>query len=386
MGVEDKNFFNAATTTAAPATGDYLFGGNAAADTYQKTALAAAFASVLGGSDATALAPAVADNGAISLGKSGAAFGPAYIGRANQKTSSAAPASLTEYPNANDWGIHHDTNADTISLAFNKAGTLQILDLAGGGITGWSAGAGNALVPDVAGTDIGAVGNEAGRIYGNNIIDLTAAGGAAQVLGPGGYSMRLYGGGVSLLSTLNIVSTLGIGTAFGNAKLTSSAADILEQRNSTNAQEYRLYNTYTDASNYERGELVWDTNKLYLRGAAAGTGALRNVQIGSGNNGYINIYEIGDSSGIDFGQGGSGKLTLRSGSLRCQTPGAVTLGEAGFEWGDIYSNGDIYLRPSSSLTPSSNGDLVIEATNDTTLTFKLKGSDGTVRSGTVALS
>ena len=315
-----------------------------------------------------------------------AAGSVAFSGVLRQQTTTATTPTTTEYPTDKDFGIHYDSGADKLYLTVNRGGSIKALDFDGGGITGWGAGAGNSLVPDVAGTDIGAVGNEAGRIYGNNIIDLTAAGGAAQVLGPGGYSMRLYGGGVSLLSTLNIVSTLGIGTAFGNAKLTSSAADILEQRNSTNAQEYRLYNTYTDASNYERGELVWDTNKLYLRGAAAGTGTLRNVQIGSGNNGYINIYEIGDSSGIDFGQGGSGKLTLRSGSLRCQTPGAVTLGEAGFEWGDIYSNGDIYLRPSSSLTPSSNGDLVIEATNDTTLTFKLKGSDGTVRSGTVALS
>jgi len=122
----------------------------------------------------------VPDVAGTDIGAVGNEAGRIYIGRANQKTSSAAPASLTEYPNANDWGIHHDTNADTISLAFNKAGTLQILDLAGGGITGWGAGAGNALVPNVAGTVIGAVGNEAGRIYSNNIIDLTAAGGAAR--------------------------------------------------------------------------------------------------------------------------------------------------------------------------------------------------------------
>ena len=376
--------FSTSTTKAAPISTDYLAGFEPDGSEI-KYQLPDSVAKILAGATAAAFAP---NASGVTLGASANPFDSAYLGLLNQTTSTSAAPTTTEYPANNDWGIHHDTNADSVFLTYNKSGSIISLDLenAGGGIDGWAAGAGNALVPDVAGTDIGAVGNEAGRIYGNNIIDLTAAGGAAQVLGPGGYSMRLYGGGVSLLSTLNIVSTLGIGTAFGNAKLTSSAADILEQRNSTNAQEYRLYNTYTDASNYERGELVWDTNKLYLRGAAAGTGTLRNVQIGSGNNGYINIYEIGDSSGIDFGQGGSGKLTLRSGSLRCQTPGAVTLGEAGFEWGDIYSNGDIYLRPSSSLTPSSNGDLVIEATNDTTLTFKLKGSDGTVRSGTVALS
>lgn len=47
---------------------------------------------------------------------------------------------------------------------------------------------------------------------------------------------------------------------------------------------------------------------------------------------------------------------------------------------------DITLTPSSSRTPSANGDLVVEATSNTSLTFKLKGTDGTVRSGSITLS
>lgn len=38
------------------------------------------------------------------------------------------------------------------------------------------------------------------------------------------------------------------------------------------------------------------------------------------------------------------------------------------------------LNPVASQTPASNGDLVFERTNDTTLTIKLKGQDATVRS------
>jgi hypothetical protein len=33
-----------------------------------------------------------------------------------------------------------------------------------------------------------------------------------------------------------------------------------------------------------------------------------------------------------------------------------------------------------------NGDVVFEATNNTTFTVKLKGSDGTVRTGTITLA
>jgi len=47
---------------------------------------------------------------------------------------------------------------------------------------------------------------------------------------------------------------------------------------------------------------------------------------------------------------------------------------------------DLTIRPSASRTPAANGDLVFEATSNTTLTVKYKGSDGTVRSGTIILA
>lgn len=47
---------------------------------------------------------------------------------------------------------------------------------------------------------------------------------------------------------------------------------------------------------------------------------------------------------------------------------------------------NLMLRPAASVTPANNGDLSIQATSNTSLTFKYKGSDGTVRSGSVTLS
>jgi len=49
-------------------------------------------------------------------------------------------------------------------------------------------------------------------------------------------------------------------------------------------------------------------------------------------------------------------------------------------------NGTFGFTPGTSVTPVDNGDVVIEATNNTTLTFKLRGSDGVIRSGTLTLS
>ncbi len=63
--------------------------------------------------------------------------------------------------------------------------------------------------------------------------------------------------------------------------------------------------------------------------------------------------------------------------------GALKIGASG---NGAVKCGDLTLLPLASRTPANNGELTVEATSNTTLTFKLKGSDGTVRSGTITLS
>ena len=53
---------------------------------------------------------------------------------------------------------------------------------------------------------------------------------------------------------------------------------------------------------------------------------------------------------------------------------------------DIYGNGDLIVNPSASQTPTSNGELTFEATSNTSLTIKFKGSDGTVRTNVLTLT
>ena len=61
--------------------------------------------------------------------------------------------------------------------------------------------------------------------------------------------------------------------------LARDAAGTLAQRNGTNAQTFRLYNTFTDASNYERGFLRWSSNVFEVGPEAAGTGTARPMRI-----------------------------------------------------------------------------------------------------------
>lgn len=52
----------------------------------------------------------------------------------------------------------------------------------------------------------------------------------------------------------------------------------------------------------------------------------------------------------------------------------------------VDASGNVVLRPAASVTPANNGDLVVQATSNTSLTFKLKGTDGVVRSGSLTLA
>lgn len=61
--------------------------------------------------------------------------------------------------------------------------------------------------------------------------------------------------------------------------LRRDAADTLAQRRGTNAQNLRVYNTFTDASNYERVSIGWNANTLTIAAENAGTGSNRGITL-----------------------------------------------------------------------------------------------------------
>lgn len=56
------------------------------------------------------------------------------------------------------------------------------------------------------------------------------------------------------------------------------------------------------------------------------------------------------------------------------------IGDVGeMDGGKCYFKLPLHFKPGSSVTPANIGDVTAELTNNTTLTFKAKGSDGVVR-------
>ena len=110
--------------------------------------------------------------------------------------------------------------------------------------------------------------------------------------------------------------------------LARDSANTLALRNGTNAQTSRIYGTFTDASNGRRLDITSTTAGIFTLTA-------------TGN-----------------GTGASGNL------LKLTAP---------------------ILLPASSVTLATNGDLAFEATSNTSLTIRYRGSDGTTRSAIIAL-
>jgi len=99
--------------------------------------------------------------------------------------------------------------------------------------------------------------------------------------GAGIFSSSVEGGGSTLSSagvnlsnarSVNFSGTLAGTVNWGDLFLARDAANTLAQRNGTNPQALRVYNTFTDASNYERGVMAWSGNDLKIGTEGAGTG------------------------------------------------------------------------------------------------------------------
>lgn len=104
---------------------------------------------------------------------------------------------------------------------------------------------------------------------------------SSQLLGVvnGTLGLRVVNNGASLVNlTFGSTSSANLDTVLTR----DGAAGVLAQRNTTQAQEFRVYNTFTDTSNYERGFVRWASNVFEIGTAGLGTGGQRNLRFITG--------------------------------------------------------------------------------------------------------
>ena len=149
--------------------------------------------------------------------------------------------------------------------------------------------------------------------------------------------------GLVINTTTQGESFLGFHTASATSlgaatlRLHIDAADTLAQRRTTNAQEFRIYNTFTSATNHERGFLRWSSN----------------------------VFQIGTEKG-------SGGGTARALEFRTDNVARLTLGEAG---GVTLNSGNLVLTDNTG-SETATFDAQAKLTDDRT--YDLPDRSGTM--------
>ena len=182
----------------------------------------------------------------LSLG----AITPTSVVASNTVTGTSSASTLSVTPTWNTTGVPSAILANVTNAASNV--NSKLIDLQVSGVS---------------------------RFNVSNGGGVTSAGGL--LLKPSnssGISLSFFNNELQLGSALPLSWSSGIPSSVStDLSLFRDAANILAQRNGINPQTYRLYNTFTDASNFERLNTGWIGNTATIWTSAAGTGTLRSL-------------------------------------------------------------------------------------------------------------
>lgn len=215
--------------------------------------------------------------------------------------------------------------AQTLSVQSVVAGTTNTAgtNLTITGSQGTGTGAGGSIIFQVApagGTGIAQNGLvDALTISSTRNITIGGAWNDFQFRVPSGGGSRVFTivDGATSCFTTSVSGTFSVGSFGLGASIPSpdvilarDAANTLALRNGTAAQGFNIYNTYTDASNYELGRLLWSGNNFYIQAISAGTGSSRNIVLQAGSGSSVitqSNFLFGNDNANDIGASGANR-------------------------------------------------------------------------------
>jgi hypothetical protein len=233
------------------------------------------------------------------------------------------------------------TNGETVTTSKPRLDLTQTWDAVGTtftalkfNVTDTASAAGSLLMDlQVGGVSATQV-NKVGRITTNSLL-CSFAGSIYRFLVTDGAGPRIASD-----AALEWTSTSNVQAGIRDLKIHRDAAHTLAQRDSTNAQTFRIYNTFTDASNYERGKIGWNSNVFEIGAETAGTGSsVREIKLVIANAGAIKAGTAANLADIFY----AGTTTFSFSS-------AVRIG-----WADNSTNAG--ASPDTSISRSAAGVL-----------------------------
>ena len=133
-----------------------------------------------------------------------------------------------------------------------------------------------------------------------NVVNPSGATGVSSPTFPSGNFADFHGVRISANNPAGFIGSFtlygGSGNFDANVILLHEGANIFSQRRTTNAQTFRIYNTFTDASNYERGKMEWASNVLRIGTEKAGTGTARALEFQTDGTTRLTLGTAGEAT------------------------------------------------------------------------------------------
>jgi hypothetical protein len=168
------------------------------------------------------------------------------------------------------------------------------------------------------------------NLFNQNAVNINGALFGSQLLGIGNsilINAANVGIGISLGSGFPISWSSNAGSAnyadfnIVDLQLRRDGPGILAQRTGVNAQAFRVYNTYTDASNYDRLSLLHSGGQATIVAEGAGTGSTSS---------HLTLKAAGTTRAIIFNTAGSDRWAINSaGNLAAQADNTYDIGANG---------------------------------------------------------
>lgn len=138
------------------------------------------------------------------------------------------------------------------------------------------------------------------------------------------------------------------------------------QRNGSQGQQFFIYRTFTDASNYARFKIDPTTGDIIYERAGTGA-ALGNLTLGNEASGANNVNLRAGT--VNFANSGLGNvvqvLISSGGGVRPGVNNSYHLGQTALRWGDSYNVNSIQLGAASSTSVGTSGVSVLVIGNGT---------------------
>lgn len=184
---------------------------------------------------------------------------------------------------------------------------------------------------------------------------------------------------MDVTNTASAAGSLLLDLQIGSASAFSVGLDLIEKKRGTNAQLMNVYGTFTDASNYERLAVGYDSgnSEFTILGEKAGTGARRDIRMGNDlvflkAAGSTGVVLSGWNDIVDFQFRGSTRFSLTASTFQAESTD-YTLGADTKGWGALWlgeqaadpanpTEGNSVIWQSNGTGSGDDGDIMMKIT------------------------